>query len=1598
MSNHNTANSLTAGHGRTGSGGSKKDDILTMKFVMDRPGPPVYPLDDKLDPKIYPDYCPWQDDDTENDKLKNSGYLNKGYFENPLVSNEYYSARNLVQETLFLSTNNYTTILKELSQHFTQAYKTRNEVINKIKYESNNFKIPPRVTLTAAKKEAWLKDLANPEIPLQTVSSRLPHGIRNKVLIDCMCNMKVPLSRAIWFTKCSLYSELLVLQKKFNSKQSTLSANNPISFPALEVFEKRWLQEWTQQVSDYIFKFSKGLGSVNSTEKQVQVNSKLNYLLSYMHALYVEDLLDKDHFLSSIIKFLRDDLPFEHNDIPKLLELTRSEVGEDGSILEELIKDRPVNIGQILIGHTLIRTFWRDIIAEDFLSKFVSESLLLTYFLIERLPMQPKKHHDQPQVATLFPQNLKQDLLNQLGKSISMLFKHNTNLFIFPNYWMLVSDTLLKVLLSNQTIASDLPEKLHKVLQLLNYRNESLMLNMQYLSLTDLPMNLGNSLRRNSFMASEGPLHKAAGNDVMADENQLFTNRSPDDNLRFIEQLDRLKLNNALALRLRPNYSNSFESTAWRKKIKILVYWCVSVHRHMGMSSEKILILCNFLKRKVLQAAGPKGANQLKAEFENELLESIFSLAEEPKKNVEVYNLYVLINELYQLKIISISSYVRKLIACGIFYNTPQITSGESQLPQSDHIQFHLCILKNLPVLNNKQCDHILKRWTPDGFNFSKYFSRGVALLQSNILDRLLNNSFCSSFSSELDEIKSFNVGVKFLLVNWLTTQFKVTINGAPKLVHLSPNIVAHIYHFYSITDNLTVFFKVFVKFVLRNENKIIIYYLETLYYICKLIMHHYTLVKFISGATYESVSTAYELFKLMIINYKDLLSRETDLYQFNEVWNFINASMEKVFDSEKQQDPDPKMQFNKSLYEKETADSPLKVLMQNQRLNEVYSIEQFKNDLSNLMLVTESLLSAEELNDIVNEIQPRNDHFTTDFDNTVKHEAQIIILLDEWYGRLYDLAENQELALFKLVESTRRTMKISTPRSFETQVQTFIKQKMENNSSVETLYILLQKLVTFELFSLFDLVSMLKNLSMESNCNIKEIGPLITDLTLGDAPQKNLPCYQYLIIKEIQHEYQMRHVKDIISYTLDQHLPLSIFKQREIRTKHETKIISIVRDGLLFHQRWTMMFLADRLSEDQLLPLFNQMLTFSMSLLNDTDNLARSTNEFTLAVVQALLSFMARAQLDGNNFGKIIAPAIKLFHFLFGPSNSFFGEMFNCLNWSTKLQIFHYMEHVFLTQTAFYLDWGVEDIMAQENVHPVSLWKNIEGDELIPAFKDYFKKFSLSSAEKIATTIEEFRRLEQFLLKLLNVLDNDDVAQQDDSYVYDVVSIFLKLLIIRKATLTMVVVEHDATHFTFLKNLVSMLNTRYFMNGHEKLKILLYDLLLLMKSSLTEQLRLGTNESIIGNTQMGPSQLILLSGSNGEDRKGQGENPDAPDLAADALTRVSDILNLPEPASENPFGELAIEEDDSAFGLDEEELDYGSDVGYINNSGLVLTSTRSDSIGFSTAFGVLQQDAPIQRFNIKGMNLIEDTSTELNDGCINLSLFDAYTIRENPP
>lgn len=142
----------------------------------------------------------------------------------------------------------------------------------------STFKPPPRVTLTDNKREGWLRDLANPSVPLRKLSRTIPHGIRGKVLLDQCLGKWIPVARAVWLAKCVGANEIRAFKRKGTSGALAVG------------LEAKWVRDWTTNVHQF-------LEGVFSSPKSTDWKARMTYAIGLTARLFFENLLDHDHFI-----------------------------------------------------------------------------------------------------------------------------------------------------------------------------------------------------------------------------------------------------------------------------------------------------------------------------------------------------------------------------------------------------------------------------------------------------------------------------------------------------------------------------------------------------------------------------------------------------------------------------------------------------------------------------------------------------------------------------------------------------------------------------------------------------------------------------------------------------------------------------------------------------------------------------------------------------------------------------------------------------------------------------------------------------------------------------------------------------------------------------------------------------------------------------------------------------------------------------------------------------------------------------------------------------------------------------------------------------
>ncbi|KAM0718290.1 hypothetical protein Q7P37_006622 [Cladosporium fusiforme] len=228
-------------------------------------------------PKLVADFSPWTGLHPED--ILNEQVIKTGYFDKPPgpSQNESNSARQSIWPNLSQKNN---IALQTLSHLFTQALDKRQGLAKCT--APSSFKPPPRVTVTDTKREAWLKDLANTNIPLRRQSRTIPHGIRGKLLMEQCLAKSIPLQRAVWLAKCVGANELRSFRRK------------GVSGSAAAQGETKWIRDWTIQVEQFLESIADACGQENW-------RMKIDYAIKLTSAFYSEGLLDRDEYLDWLV-------------------------------------------------------------------------------------------------------------------------------------------------------------------------------------------------------------------------------------------------------------------------------------------------------------------------------------------------------------------------------------------------------------------------------------------------------------------------------------------------------------------------------------------------------------------------------------------------------------------------------------------------------------------------------------------------------------------------------------------------------------------------------------------------------------------------------------------------------------------------------------------------------------------------------------------------------------------------------------------------------------------------------------------------------------------------------------------------------------------------------------------------------------------------------------------------------------------------------------------------------------------------------------------------------------------------------------------------
>ncbi|KAG2421487.1 hypothetical protein HFD88_005462 [Aspergillus terreus] len=223
------------------------------------------------------DFSPWTGNHPED--VLNEQTAKQGHYDRTQVSqNESNTARPSLYAQL-----KHRSGLQMLSSVFAAALEKRQS--HNLVNAPSTFKPPPRVTLTDNKREAWLRDLANPSVPLRRLSRTIPHGIRGKALLDQCLSKWIPVNRAVWLAKCVGANEIRAFKRKGTSGAVVIG------------LEAKWVREWTAHVQQFL----EGLVAACGT---ADWKMKMTYAVGLTARLFFERLLDDEQYLGWFLSSL----------------------------------------------------------------------------------------------------------------------------------------------------------------------------------------------------------------------------------------------------------------------------------------------------------------------------------------------------------------------------------------------------------------------------------------------------------------------------------------------------------------------------------------------------------------------------------------------------------------------------------------------------------------------------------------------------------------------------------------------------------------------------------------------------------------------------------------------------------------------------------------------------------------------------------------------------------------------------------------------------------------------------------------------------------------------------------------------------------------------------------------------------------------------------------------------------------------------------------------------------------------------------------------------------------------------------------------------
>ncbi|OBZ82424.1 Mediator of RNA polymerase II transcription subunit 12 [Choanephora cucurbitarum] len=160
----------------------------------------------------------------QDEDILTESNVRHGFMDRPVVSNEHTCAHDIVYGKL----QDDQRLLGELGSFMVDVLQRQNRA--GLITGPSSFKAPIRTTLSDAKREQWIQDLAGGVVPLRKLARNVPHGFKGEKLLETLASKQVPFLRATWYIKIIGLSEM---SQRNASNATTSLGPQPIQWTAI---------------------------------------------------------------------------------------------------------------------------------------------------------------------------------------------------------------------------------------------------------------------------------------------------------------------------------------------------------------------------------------------------------------------------------------------------------------------------------------------------------------------------------------------------------------------------------------------------------------------------------------------------------------------------------------------------------------------------------------------------------------------------------------------------------------------------------------------------------------------------------------------------------------------------------------------------------------------------------------------------------------------------------------------------------------------------------------------------------------------------------------------------------------------------------------------------------------------------------------------------------------------------------------------------------------------------------------------------------------------------------------------------------------------